>query len=80
MLNRWRAGVVPVAAVLLLAAACGGSRTKDAGLATDPNNEGTKVEFDPANFVDPTLSTNPYLTVRDRPAALDLAARLGLPA
>jgi tetratricopeptide (TPR) repeat protein len=26
------------------------------------------------------LSTNPYLTVRDRPAALDLAARLGLPA
>ena len=26
------------------------------------------------------LSTNKYLTVRDRPAALDLAARLGLPA
>lgn len=26
------------------------------------------------------LATNPYLTVRDRPAALDLATRLGLPA
>lgn len=56
----WRSGVVPMAAVLLVSAACSGSGTKDTGLATDPNNEGTKVEFDPANFVDPTLSTNPY--------------------
>lgn len=48
-----------VAALLGLAAACGGSSgTK--GPATDPNNEGTKVKFDSANFVDPTRDTNPY--------------------
>ena len=56
----WRAGVVPMAAALLLVAACGGSGPSDAGVATDPDDEGTRVEFDPANFVDPTLSTNPY--------------------
>jgi hypothetical protein len=38
---------------------CGGT-TQGTGLATDPNDEGTKVAFDPANFVDPTLDTNPY--------------------
>ena len=27
---------------------------------TDPNFEGTKVVFDPANFVDPRLDTNPF--------------------
>ena len=47
-------------AALLLVGACGGSGPKEAGLAIDPNDEGTKVEFDPANFVDPTLSTNLY--------------------
>ncbi|MEO7118484.1 MAG: hypothetical protein ABIZ34_05875 [Candidatus Limnocylindrales bacterium] len=26
----------------------------------DPNWEGTKIQFDPANFVDPRLDTNPY--------------------
>jgi len=26
----------------------------------DPNFEGTRVAFDPANFVDPTLDTNPF--------------------
>lgn len=56
----WRNGVMPMAGVLIVVAACSGSGTKGTGLATDPNNEGTKVEFDPANFVDPTLSTNPY--------------------
>ena len=35
---------------------------------------------DARTHLDRALSTNPYLTVRDRPAALDLAARLGLPA
>ncbi len=61
LLGGWRAGVVPVAAALfVLTAACGGSGSSEAGLAADPNDEGTKVEFDPANFVDPTLSTNPY--------------------
>ncbi len=47
-------------AALLLVSACSGSGTKDEGLATGPNNEGTKIKFDPANFVDPTLSTNLY--------------------
>ncbi len=28
--------------------------------STDPNVEGTRVAFDPANFVDPTLDTNPF--------------------
>ncbi len=28
--------------------------------STDPNFEGTRVAFDPANFVDPTLDTNPF--------------------
>ncbi len=28
--------------------------------SVDPNFEGTKVAFDPANFVDPTLDTNPF--------------------
>ena len=31
---------------------------------TDPNFEGTKVAFDPANFVDPTLDTNPFHPLR----------------
>jgi len=47
--------------LLLVAASCGGSGDeKAAGGGTDPNDEGTKVAFDPANFVDPTLSTNPF--------------------
>ena len=49
-----------MAAALLLLAGCSGSGSSGAALATDPNDEGTKVEFDPANFVDPTLSTNPF--------------------
>jgi len=52
-----RGSVAALAVFLLLAtAACGG------GSAATPSDEsaGTRVEFDPANFVDPTLSTNPY--------------------
>lgn len=42
------------------AAACGlGSGTVD-GSSTEPDNAGTRVEFDPANFVDPRLDTSPY--------------------
>ena len=51
---------MPLVAALLVLAGCGGSGGKGGALATDPNNEGTKVKFDPANFVDPTLSTNPF--------------------
>ncbi len=40
---------------------CGsGSSSEDAALAAAREDQGTRVEFDPANFVDPTLSTNPY--------------------
>ena len=49
-----------MAAALVLLAGCSGSGSAGTALATDPNDEGTKVEFDPANFVDPTLSTNPF--------------------
>jgi hypothetical protein len=34
--------------------------TPDPGRSTDPNSEGTRIAFDPANFVDPTLDTNPF--------------------
>ncbi len=46
-------------AALSLVAACGGS-PKDTKPTTDPNSEGTKVTFDPANFVNPTRDTNPF--------------------
>ena len=49
-----------VAALLAVAACSGSDGAQGAGLAADASDEGTKVEFDPANFVDPTLSTNPY--------------------
>ncbi len=52
--------MAPIAAALLLLAACSGSSPKGGALNADPNDEGTRVEFDPANFVDPTLSTNPF--------------------
>ena len=35
-------------------------RTATPSRNLDPNFEGTKVAFDPANFVDPTLDTNPF--------------------
>ncbi|MEZ5381200.1 MAG: hypothetical protein R2754_05325 [Microthrixaceae bacterium] len=46
-------------AAVVLAASCGG-RTPRAETSADAHDEGTVVPFDPANFVDPTLSTNPY--------------------
>ena len=46
-------------AAMSLVAACTGSPAA-APLDTDPNDEGTKVVFDAANFVDPTLDTNPF--------------------
>jgi len=52
--------MVLVMAALLVMSACSDSGPKNTGLAADPNDEGTKVQFDPSNFVDPTLSTNPY--------------------
>ena len=34
--------------------------TPDPKRSLDPNWEGTRIAFDPANFVDPTLDTNPF--------------------
>lgn len=45
-------------AAVMLAACGGGSGAKSTGPAA------TKVKFDPANFVDPTTSTNPYQPLR----------------
>ena len=54
-----RGALVPALAVLLVTG-CGGSTDKDAALEASRNDQGTRVPFDPANFVDPTLSTNPF--------------------
>ena len=45
--------------VSLTTPACTGSEPAPL-LGSDPNDEGTKVAFDPANFIDPTLDTNPF--------------------
>jgi hypothetical protein len=37
-----------------------GATSARTSASTDPNSEGTRVPFDPANFVDPLLDTNPY--------------------
>lgn len=47
-------------ALLLAVTACSGSGKEDAALEASRNDIGTRVAFNPANFVDPTLSTNPY--------------------
>ena len=47
----------------LVAAACGSSSSPteaETPQETGSDDEGTKVAFDAANFVDPTLDTNPY--------------------
>ena len=45
----------------IVIAGCGVDATSPAAIGnTDPNFEGTRVAFDPANFVDPTLDTNPF--------------------
>jgi hypothetical protein len=54
------AAIVIVAATVSTLTACTGSPTPGAASSTDPNDEGTTVAFDPANFVDPTLDTNPF--------------------
>lgn len=58
--------VVAVALMSVAVACTGGSSGSSANspLSADPNFEGTRVEFDPANFVDPTLDTNPYHPLR----------------
>jgi hypothetical protein len=53
-------GLVLVASVLAAACRNGPGQTGSGGTSTASPDEGTKVEFDPANFVDPTLDTNPY--------------------
>ena len=45
---------------VLLMSGCSGSNGEDAALKAARKDQGTRVAFDPANFVDPTLSTNPY--------------------
>ncbi len=50
-----------VIARLAVLAACGsGSDGKSASTTTAADPEGTRVDLDPANFVDPTLDTNPF--------------------
>ena len=46
--------------MLLVSACSSGSNAEDAALEASRNDQGTRVPFNPANFVDPTLSTNPF--------------------
>jgi len=50
------------AAVMSVATACTPSGADSSG--PPDTDEGTTVEFDPANFVDPTLDTNPFHPLR----------------
>lgn len=55
--------VVAVLAVVLIAAtSCTSSGGNTSG--TPDTSEGTRVVFDPANFLDPTLDTNPFHPLR----------------
>jgi hypothetical protein len=51
-------------ALMSVATACVSGSASDTHSGADPNSEGTRVRFDPANFVDPTLDTNPYHPVK----------------
>lgn len=52
-------------AVIALAASCGGGAGGDASKTAGPNQGcGTSFPFAPANFVDPTLDTNPFHPLR----------------
>ncbi|MEO6571140.1 MAG: hypothetical protein ABIO83_06285 [Ilumatobacteraceae bacterium] len=53
--------ITALAAMAVVAAACGGGGggASSPGPVTGPD-DGTRVVFDSANFVDPTLDTNPY--------------------
>lgn len=52
------------AALMIFAASCTSSDGNSSANTSDSNSEGTRVEFDPANFVDPTLDTNPFHPLR----------------
>jgi hypothetical protein len=52
-----------VVALISVATACAGPSGATAA-STDADSEGTRVQFDPANFVDPTLDTNPFHPLR----------------
>jgi hypothetical protein len=47
------------AAAVSVAVACGGGSGGE-NATVDPNSEGTRVQFDPANFIDPRTATNPF--------------------
>ncbi len=55
-------GVLAAVVLMVVAVGCGSGSGGEAAprAAADPDSEGTKVAFDPANFVDPTTDTNPY--------------------
>lgn len=61
-----RSTPIAMAAVLFIVlAACGGSDGSNAQPdGADVADEGRRVEFDPADFVDPRLDTNPYHPLR----------------
>jgi hypothetical protein len=61
---RGRLGLLWSVAILTAVAACTGSPASGPPLGTDPNDEGTKIVFEPANFVNPTLDTNPFHPLR----------------
>jgi len=54
-----RLAMLCFAGALTLATACSGPG-EDTTASTGADQEGTKVTFDPKNFIDPTLSTNPF--------------------
>lgn len=57
---RRRGRAAALVLTLLAVAACGGGSVATNAEAGSDLSQGTQVEFDPANFVDPTLSTNSY--------------------
>ena len=60
-LRRARLLCVAVALMAVTTACSGAAADRSAASpSVDPKWEGTKVKFDPANFVDPRLDTNPY--------------------
>lgn len=55
--KRW---ATALAAALLLSGCTGANSSERAAAGASRKDTGTRVAFDPANFVDPTLSTNPF--------------------
>lgn len=58
--NRGRAAALFLLTLSAVAACGGGSGATTTPTAVSEDFQGTRVDFDPANFVDPTLSTNSY--------------------